>query len=472
MAQGRRRDQYSEEEKRAAVARVMDDWQSHPDFAHLFDALLRANGEMASERFGRVYEERTGRPLPKSQVQSLRGGALRPTYQLIEDILDRRVLPFDDEAVRPGGPHRLGLFAAAGFIEVTPDSTRQWNEEVLSGWRRRLEQPGAAPLSWQEVMAKLLSFHRQGGRMTTHDIAEQAARAETTVEKLTDRRVTCLLAGNCVANAAERAALARFAGLTADEAADIEGRLDDGRMQILPERKEGQFSAVLREFFDRLQAHAITQSDVAARSVDELTGDPGIDKAALSAWKLGKSGISLVSLRSLVRGLEACRDRAGLPIVPPEDITRLIEAAGFSPSQLSATTHDIVNAIDETTRIKPLLVAIRNASDLSVTAATVDQLDEEQPQQPPQERLLHRLNTWENESKAYYPTVPQTKALLERYNVILAGKGQQPLDRDEIRKVVEVAERDYAARHDPTHAETVQQSRRPSSRSPISPNFE
>src|SRR5581483_6098808 len=98
----------------------------------------------------------------------------------------------------------------AGLIEVTPESVRDWNREVLAGHRRLLGAGLAGPRPrWGDLMAKLLSFHLQGGRETRERIAAAAPAGAFPRPS----RVRDLLTNHESPSEHERLALARYAGL-------------------------------------------------------------------------------------------------------------------------------------------------------------------------------------------------------------------------------------------------------------------
>lgn len=169
---GRGNGQLSPQDIRERVNGVMDASQSYLDFAHLFSALLTAN-DISHQSFAQSYSQATGQRLSTSLVGDISHGERQPTYAFASRIADHSLLlSLNSEKMRPGGQHRMALFSAAGLIEVTPDSIRHWNEEVLANWQRQpMLSRAQAPLTWRELMGKLLSFHCQGGRLSQWDIA-------------------------------------------------------------------------------------------------------------------------------------------------------------------------------------------------------------------------------------------------------------------------------------------------------------
>ncbi len=454
MARGpRHKEGLTEEEIRERVNRVMDDWRSYPDFAHLFDALMRANDNLENKEFARLFAEATGRDMLNT-IDRVRKGISPPTYPFVASILAHNVLSLESERIRPAdqgrppGDHRIALFAAAGFIEVTAESIREWNSEVLAGWQRWQERHPAGPkLSWKELMHKLLSFHTQGYRCTYEDIAEAANTHGTYGCRLTAPRVLIdLLSGNSVPTQAEREALAKVARLDAAQVSLIETSIEDGSLPIHPEASlnASAFPSLLDDILSRLRVAGINQRQLILRTRSAAGGNPEVAAASLSMWKGGRARPVLESLRALIRGLEQCRSKEGLPLVTPEEIQQLVETAGFSMQQLTSTTHDLIARIDGTTRIKPLLWALRTAADLSVAMTSVDGI-QVPGMNSDRFKLSGWLAKWESERRAEYPTAAQVRDVLARYNRLLHTNCQEVLSADEIDKVAEVAERDRAA---------------------------
>ena len=126
------------------------------------------------------------------------------------------------------------------------------------------------------------------------------------------------------------------------------------------------------------------------------------------------------------------------PVFAAPDVAALIRSAGFTPEDLNATSHNLIAGIDDRTRIKPLLAALRNAADIAVAVPAI-------PVAPgkPSRASIH---LWEAEGKGgNYPTGGQVRDLLGLYNEILATRGLAILTPDEIDQVVAIAERDRVA---------------------------
>jgi hypothetical protein len=206
------------QETREGVNQVMEDWRSYPDFAHLFAALMQAN-DIPDQAFAQQYSQVTRPHLSESEVNRIRHGAIRPSYRLVANIADYALLSLDPERMRPGGDHRIALFAAAGLIEVTPDSVKQWNEEVPASWQRQREQTAARPrITWRELMGKLLSLHGQHGRWSQRDIADAVNALSGSDSNVTVRRIKDILSNStALPTRAERLALEKVAGLDSSQ---------------------------------------------------------------------------------------------------------------------------------------------------------------------------------------------------------------------------------------------------------------
>ena len=179
---------------------------------------------MSNRLFAGKYAEATGKRI---DAKTLRVGQLRPSYQFIEDVADHGLLSLSD-ASRPGGDQRAALFAVAGLIEVTPESTCQWNHDVLANWQHRREQhPASSQPTWNELMHKLLDFQTQGWRWRSEDIATVANTQGKTGGTLDASRVAQLLSGGGVPTQVERTALAEAAGLTPAQSAAIESAVEN-----------------------------------------------------------------------------------------------------------------------------------------------------------------------------------------------------------------------------------------------------
>jgi hypothetical protein len=442
----------------------MAKWQSYPDFAHLFDALLQANG-ISVNKFADIYRQATGKYSTTARMESIQEGRTQPSYELVTDIADHALLSLDPTRLRPVGEsgrgidYRIALFSAAGLIEVTPSTISQWNQDVMAGWQRRLAEPARQKPNWKELMYKLVDFHLQGGRWTIDNLAD-AANAEITSGSflLNAQRVNDLLTGGAVATDTERIALARAVGLSPEHIHQIQTAVEDGTLPLRRRLHTSTFSTLLNDFLERLHSNHISVRELARRSVPVGQTEPTVHHATISGWKRGRGNPTLSPLRGLVCGLERCQR-----LVTPSEISELVSAAGFTQEDLVATTHDIVNAIGDTTRLKPLLVKIRNAADLDVpTSILSDEGD----------GLAVLVKDWENERNANSPSPSQARELLGRYNRVLRDKGEQELDSQEIEKIMTVANRDRQEGLEKGFLNRAQQHRPRVARRAITPDFD
>ena len=438
----------TKEEIRERVDRVMEAWQSYPDFAHFFSDLLDTTGTTV-RAFAQQYADATGRHI---NVSFLRIGQLRPSYQFVSDLADHALLCLTPERLRPADEHypagdqRTALFTVAGLIEVTPESIRQWNQEVIAGWQRRREQqPSDFQPTWDELMHKLLEFHTQGWRLRGEDIASAVTAHTHTGCTMNASRLHQLIAGTGIPNRAERIALAEVIGLTPAQSDVVESAVEDGTLPLGKRALPTVFSKLLTETLARLDAYGITQEQLALRTTPNGGTETELNKSIISMWKHAKSHPTLASLRSLIRGLERCHDQMHRCLFPPEDINRLVIAAGFSVDELTATTHDIVARIDDKTRLKPLLSALRNAADLSVPTSAVDRTEAQSQRATDTHRVVSLVKKWERIETPETPTPKQVRDLLTRYNRLLHANDQDTLSASEIQRVMTVARRDHPA---------------------------
>jgi hypothetical protein len=433
---------FSQQELRERVDQVMDAWQSYPDFAHLFDALLDANN-ISAPAFAQQYSQITSAHLRGSELNRSRRGQVRASYPLVASIADHAMLSFNPERMRPGGDHRIALFAAAGLIEVTPDSIKQWNEEVLARLQRQRDQTAAGSrIIWKELMGKLLSFHCQGGRWSRRDIANAANGLPGSTCTASSERIKGILSDpSAVPTCAERLPLEKVASLDAAQINAIETAVEDRSLPLVPDPSPIRFSAQLNEILGRLGTAGITQRQLVLRTIPFGQSEPEFSNSALSLWKHGKANPTLTNLRALVTTLERCHYRANRPLVTADEIRQLVTAAGFSLDDLSATTHDIVARINETTRLKPLLSTLRNAAYLNVPMSAIDS-DTVRCQAGNGVRMGDLLNIWEWDGSPYSPTPEQLGELLARYNRLLRDAGHLELNAKEMQEVLGVAQRD------------------------------
>lgn len=473
---GRRREEISPEQRQERVDEVMSRWQTYPDFAHLFDALLKANGFTAGTFAGR-YTEATGKHVPISTVEKLRAGLFgQPTYKFIENIADHALLSPDPSRFRKAtdsstpGECRPPWFAAAGLIEVTPASVAHWNTEVLARWQRYATDAGER-LSWKNIMKKLIDFHMQGDRASFIDIADAANAHLDPDHQLNRVRVNKLLNGTGSPTSQERTALARVAGLSEAQLQLIETALDEGTLLITsrhgPRRHRSLFSERFGVLLDRLHDHGLSQRQLALQCICPGQSETSVSGPSLSDWRNGHVEPTAASLRGLVHGLR----RYASMIVSEGDIEQLVSAAGFSMQELFATTHDLITDINEQTRLKPLLAAIRNAVDIELPMpAVANRIETADPSGI--RSFQNRLTNWELDGYSKSPTESQVLELLGIYNAILRDKGMPELSPVEIGKVMEVAARDQEDGWRRGFLQRAREHKPPLPRRTITPDFD
>jgi hypothetical protein len=214
----------------------MSRWQSYATFHELLDALVDANG-LTYSRLAEELETKGGGSIPERTLRSCRRGDMEPTYAVVEGLVTTNVLNLDPDKLRSKGDasltgeHRLALFTAAGLIDITPLSIQEWNCEVLANVRRSGGKDRAGrTLQWGDVMAKLLSFHLQGGRGTFPQIAAEIQRDGHPELFTVPMRISSILIGAARPTEAEREALARFASLNQGQITEIETWIDGGTL--------------------------------------------------------------------------------------------------------------------------------------------------------------------------------------------------------------------------------------------------
>ena len=442
----------------------MSQWQSYPDFAHFFDALLQANG-ISVNKFADIYRQATGKYSSAARMEYIQEGRTQPTYELITEIADRALLSLDPARLQPlgesghGSDYRFALFSAAGLIEVTPSTIRQWNQDVMAGWQRRLAEPARQKPNWKELMHKLVDFHLQGGRWGLDEIADTAnVEIPPGRSLLNGFRVNTLINGHGVPSDDERIALGKAVGLSPEQITQVETAVENGTLALGPRLYTSTFSTLLSELIDRLRSNHVSTKELARRSTPLGETEPGLCHTTISSWKYGRSKPTLSALRGLVHALEHCQ-----PLVTSAEIVALISAAGFTREDLVATTHDVVSVIDETTKLKPLLGNLRNAVDLNVPTTFLKDDDNNYD-------VLVR--NWENEADAKSPSPSQARELLDRYNRILRDKGEQELNSQEIEKIMSVVNRDRQEGLEKGFVKRAQQHRPPAARRAITPDFD
>jgi hypothetical protein len=453
----------------------MDRWSSYPSFAALFDDLLAANGVSLKE-FARDLADYSRVKRSGHNVREFRVGEREPPYDFIEEVLATNLLHFDPQRIQPeqgdqpSGAQRIALFAAAGIVEVTPASVREWNREVLAGHSRFVEeQPDAPRPRWGDIMTKLLSFHLQGGRRTIRHVADEIRAYEPDNITLSAERITTVLRNSRAANDKERAALYRYVQLDDNQIETIESGISTGRIPLGDTHRTTPLTEALNSVLDKLATQGVSMNQLAKFSQTlSVPGSSAVRQPDLSAWRLGRSGLTLQKLRSLTATLRHFGPGRLRNPVTSEEIDCLVRASGFQVGQLTDTAHDIVAKIDDRTHITSLLQSIREAVDVATAVEDICALGAQRGYNVPAEALL---KVWERPDNTY-PTGRQVRGLLEWYNQLIAENGYQPLSQDEVSRVVEVAERDYARWQRKSHAEKIAERNSTSRRRPPSASFD
>ena len=283
------------------------------------------------------------------------------------------------------------------------------------------------------------------------------------------QRITILLNGKRPPNKLERLAISRFIGLADDQIASIEEGINSGAILLGFQQRQSPFAETLNPILDKLANQGLTLTQLAHLSAHlPLPGASPVHQRDLSSWRHGRTNITLEKLRALVASLKRLGPHHLTNPVSAEEIGGLVSAAGFNSQQITDTTHDIIVRIDDETHIKPLLRALQSAVDTSLPADEIHRLGAQLGYTVPSVPVLF---TWERDEKAH-PTGQQIQSLLEFHNHFIRHKGFQPLSDEEIQKVVEVAERDYARWQALSHAEKLAERHPRPGRQPPSPTFD
>ncbi|MBX3443844.1 MAG: hypothetical protein KF774_15660 [Planctomyces sp.] len=469
------RDSLTHGQVRRQVDQIMDRWSSYPGFAALFDELLDANGA-STNGFAQSLNDHGRSAWTEGRVRQYRIGERQPPYLFIEDLLATNLLHLDPQRIRPeqgdqpSGDQRVALFAAAGMIEVTPASVREWNREVLAGHRRFVEaHPDAPRPRWGDIMEKLLSFHLQGGRRSLGEIANEIKRFAPSDVKLTGPRILHVTHNDRPANHKERAALYHYVHLDPDQIAELERGIASDSIPLGHPIRSTAFTKALNDVIDHMAAQGVNmyQFTKVAKTLS-VPGGSAVRPSDLSSWRLGRTELTLQKLRSFIATVHHLNQGRLADPVTPEQLSAMVASAGFQPSQLTATTHDVVAGIDGKTRISSLLQSLREAVDVSMALEDICALGAQRGYNVPATALL---KVWERPDNTY-PTGRQVRGLLEWYNQLITENSYQPLSPDEVSRVVEVAERDYERWQRKSHAEKVAERNPAHRRRPPSPSFD
>jgi hypothetical protein len=320
-------------------------------------------------------------------------------------------------------------------------------------------------------MAKLLSFQMQGGRSSYDEIA--TSRTLTGGSLLSHpHRLGLLIANRRPPSESERMALSRFAGLDDHQVAYIEDGIASGAIPLGQPRRHTPFAGALNSILDKLRAQEINQTQLVLHCEQcQAPGMASVRKSDLSAWRHGRTRITLEKLRSLTAGLNQLGSRRLRDPVTPDEISNLIASAGFAPHDLTDTTHQLVDRIDDRTEIKPLLAALRRAVDLSLPSTSEELLCHAAVLGITLPQAFTTNLFWEDTNRTSSPTGQQVRDLLLCYNHFISRNGFPPLSDEEIIKVIHVAERDHTRLQQLSHAEKLAERTPHIRRQPPSPSL-
>jgi hypothetical protein len=465
------RQQFTVEQVRTLVTRVMEDSGNYAGFAPLLGALMAANNDLGDLSLARLYGARTGRALSRDAIRRFRTGEENPGYGFIADLLDHNLLNFDPSRIcrardcQDARPDREALFTAAGLTEVTPESIQSWNRAVFEQLRQVETNAHTPRPRWIEFLRRLIVFHTQGGRMTLREVADNAGTHCRQPSSGQTERLLHVLYGNIAfPTLDERQALYHFAELNEGQIWQFEEGIRDGRLSLAQAGQRSPFADRLNAVLNKLRDAGVRGAQFLGHSRATKSDAGFLSPAQLSAWRHGKGGRPTIeSLRVLAALLRPhCGPDGTLDV---GEINHLVEAAGFSAADLAATSHDVIVRIDDTTGIKPLLIALRTATDISSPAGAAVG-DEPGPRGGMFYPRENTIREWERPG-GRFPNADQVLKLLARYNRVLESKGLSPLTNDEVRMVAEVAERDYSRWLRKPHAEKASGVDPPLSRRPL-----
>ncbi|HTU22708.1 MAG TPA: hypothetical protein VMG10_32005 [Gemmataceae bacterium] len=464
----------SPEQIRQQVDQIMDRWQSYPSFASLLSDLMKANG-LSDNQLSLLIYQGTNHVISKPAIRKYRSGETDPAYTFIEDFLTTNALHLDPKRLhradsdRLAGDQRIAIFTAAGLIEVTPESIREWNREVLAGHRQLIESKAAGfRPRWGDLMTKLLTFHQQAGRQSQEDIAMQCNTQDAPII-LNSQRIGQILRNNRTPSENERLALYHYAQLENDQIATIEDAITTGVLPLGFARRRTIFADALIPILDKLSAQDISQTELAHRSKRlRVPGGDAFSQTSLSAWYHGREQPTLPKLRTLTAVLRQFGPGCLTNPVTPQEIDRLVVTCGFRTEQLGETTHDVIARIDEHSRINQLLRDLQAATDTCLPTEEVHRRGADLGYVFPGVDMLRK---WEDASPVC-PTPGQVQDLLFLHNEVIRQKGFPPLHEEEIAKVVAVAARDHARWQSLSHAEKLAEQRPHPRRRPPTPSFD
>jgi hypothetical protein len=285
-----------------------------------------------------------------------------------------------------------------------------------------------------------------------------------------ERRLYALLDGDHQPTADERQFLARAAGLDEGQVRAVEEGIEAGSIPLGRRGDPTPFARCFDDILRRLAGLGISARQVSLRTADDSRGVAACSGGTLSVWRVGKQQPTLESLRRVLRALGSFTGSQGGPLVPPDELERLARLAGFTPQDLTATSHQVVAGITGRTTPKQLLDALRNSTDISLTQESAAELYSRRPDPDGSQITYPVIGTWEKESRQH-PSPAQVRRLLEAYNDSLAERRLPPLTGYEIDRVMEVAARDHTRWEQLSHAEKLKQAGRKPSRERLSSSF-
>jgi hypothetical protein len=417
----RRKNPLTEEQIQSNVASVMEKWREG-DFVDLLKSLLQANDHMSVEELTTQLNEANVKKniSRKHHSNGISNNLLkieRPSYFLIQDILDTNVLHLDVEK----HPERsIPLYTKANLIEVNDDSIRHFNQEVFKRIESGIKEQGNS-YHWADIMAKLLDFHTQGARDNYIQITQKLQESASVLTMPhPDKRLHEMLDKRCNISDKEAAALYDYLRLDEDQRKLMVSGKGINKELFTPTPTD--FSKKLSEIFKKVINIPELMAETPSINHDIVTGKKRISIIHLYDMAKGER-FTIHALRPVLDMLTHCIGKSGKKGERPlgqKDIDELIGFSGFSASDIKITSHEVIDRYDEqTAKLRNVLADIRNASDISVNTP-------------------FRAREWEVTDYSF-PKPAQLRGLLEEYNETLKKRGHTPLDSKEIGKVLNIA---------------------------------
>jgi len=437
------------EQIRSSVNALMACHQQYETFNGLLDALMNANDNLSDSKLA----DELG--CEQFTVTSARQGTPEASYDFITKLVELKSNPLNIDQQN----HRHILYAKAGFIEVTEESIATHNEDVLSGLKKLVYpnhpilEPKTDPAKlpqWGDVIKKLASFQLQAKTWVNIRAEAVVVNRGSVVDPVKFRdipavgRIANLVANEVKPHDPERLFLERALGLSAEQSKTLKDyHLDTGI-----KAKPTPFSQMLSAIIDDLGRG--TQKRMVTLSKDPVSGE-SIHKTTFYRLRhgIGESP-TIVTLRCLFRALDAYADKGR---ISPEKINQLLVLAdgkylpddgdqlkglaAASRFKFSATSHQVIAAIDaqnEPTKIGNLLAALSAASDISLTQDEIG------------EHLGVSKATWGMwERRVQVPIPTHVDAALSYFSLVMTRRsnGHDRLDIEERERVLLVARRDH-----------------------------